>query len=239
TARRTLFKKWLSEKLHERRHSLHSFHKLPEHPRTGRQPRLCKRGRKNELLMFQKLRRGISRREPLRHARQPGTLQLSHRTPHLPRIESRPKFFGTRRHRLPHRQQRRRRRHIQSRTDENILRRNRNIVSRAFILLQAVPPEQRIHASLIRSLVFRKTNVAIDPIQTSRRLTHIIRREPQHLPMQSLHQFQHRRANLLFVRLDARLKPLALVVLLQIAKKLQTFRGNSRKPSSHVRVPSL
>ena len=86
---------------------------------------------------------------------------------------------------------------------------------------------------LVRRLVFAETGIAINAIDGLGGVGGVFRGEALHRRIQGLHQIAHGLLHLLFERVLARLKPIAIIISLERSKELQGFRRKAGKTRAH------
>ena len=170
-------------------------------------------------------------REALRHTR--GDL-----SPQFPR-QHLPKRLVILSNMLPHGQQHRRLRRIETCPNLNLLRRHRKIKTSPTLLTNRVIPQDGRDMGFVRRLVLRKPRVPVDPVNTLLRLPHVRRREPQHFRMYSADQFQHGLLYQFFVNSLARHKPVAVVIRLQIRQKRHACGREAPEPDAGCHIPII
>ena len=118
--------------------------------------------------------------------------------------------------------------HVGARSDDHFLRADVKVVACAGGLLQALVRPPCSDVRFVRALVGGEARVAVNPKERFLGGAHMIRREVEHRVGDAADDGQHGLAKQCFKLRLARLKPLAVVVLGQVAQKGQRFRTEVR-----------
>ena len=119
-------------------------------------------------------------------------------------------------------------RRIHAAANPHLIRRHVKVQPRSLVFRQAAGRKIRGHVRLVRSLVLRKADVAVNAVHRRRRVGDVLGTEPAKVVRQPGDDVGHRLTDVRLVIVAMRGEPLAAVVPLERAQKSKRVAGEPR-----------